>query len=299
MGGRRRVCLRLKQYKTIPITGKPVDCPFCKLAADRIVHAGDHTIAVRDAFPVSPGHTLVIPRRHVASLFETTERERAELLSLLALARDLLEREYRPAGYNVGVNDGAVAGQTVMHLHVHLIPRYPGDREDPRGGVRWVLPDRAAYWTERMQRAVTSADPFGIEHFVRGTLGCRCPDEVFHSIKIDRQPATAGRPPLVQLLVGSRLLIHVVTTPLDGLANGWLEDLVDEGRAVRDRNGYNRFRLVIASAETGARPSDLEQRFARAIGSDDRAHLHVLGRDQLPAGLAVPLDAAGPVDSRA
>jgi hypothetical protein len=136
---------------------------------------------------------------------------------------------------------------------------------------------------------VTPADPFGIECFVRGTLGCRCPDEVFRSMTIDRRPATAGRPPLVRLLVGSRLLIHVVTTPLDVLADGWLEALVDEGRAVRDRHGYNRFRLVIASTATGARLSDLEQRFTQAIGSDDRAHLHVLGSDQLPTGLAVPL----------
>ena len=121
-------------------------CPFCSLPAERFVLESDGAVVLRDAFPVSPGHTLVIPRRHVASFFEVTDAERADLMSLLATARDGLERELRPAGYNVGINDGAAAGQTVPHLHIHLIPRYDGDRDDPRGGVRWVLPDQAAYW---------------------------------------------------------------------------------------------------------------------------------------------------------
>ena len=121
-------------------------CPFCSLPADRFVLQSEHSVVIRDGFPVSPGHTLIIPRRHVASFFEVTDAERADLMSLLAAARDDLERQFRPAGYNIGVNDGAAAGQTVPHLHVHLIPRYEGDREDPRGGVRWVLPDKAAYW---------------------------------------------------------------------------------------------------------------------------------------------------------
>jgi hypothetical protein len=129
-------------------------------------------------------------------------------------------------------------------------------------------------------------DTSAIEHFVRHSLGCRCPDEVFRAITIDRRPAARGRPPQVQLLVGSRLLVHVVSSPLDGLASGWLETLVDEGRALRDRHGYNRFRLVIASTDTRAPPGDLERRFERASGSDDRAHLHLLSTDQLPAGLS-------------
>ena len=121
-------------------------CPFCSLPAERFVLESAYAVVIRDAFPVSPGHTLIIPRRHVASFFEVTEAERAELMSLLAAARDDLDREFRPAGYNIGINDGAAAGQTVPHLHVHLIPRFAGDREDPRGGVRWVLPDKAVYW---------------------------------------------------------------------------------------------------------------------------------------------------------
>lgn len=121
-------------------------CPFCCPTSHRIVFEGDLALVLRDAFPVSPGHTLIIPKRHVASFFEVTDAERADLMSLLVAARDDLDREFRPAGYNIGINDGAAAGQTVPHLHIHLIPRHVGDRDDPRGGVRWVLPDKAAYW---------------------------------------------------------------------------------------------------------------------------------------------------------
>jgi diadenosine tetraphosphate (Ap4A) HIT family hydrolase len=95
-----------------------------------------------NGFPVSPGHTLVIPRRHVASFFDITDAERVDLMTLLAAVRDDLDREVRPAAYNIGINDGTAAGQTVPHLHVHLIPRYAGDRDDPRGGEvylgRWA-----------------------------------------------------------------------------------------------------------------------------------------------------------------
>jgi diadenosine tetraphosphate (Ap4A) HIT family hydrolase len=123
-------------------------CPFCHVPADRVVLKSELAVVVRDGFPVSPGHTLIIPHRHIASFVELTEAERVDLMSLLATARDGLERTFRPDGYNIGINDGPAAGQTVPHLHVHLIPRYNGDREDPRGGVRWVLPDKAAYWNQ-------------------------------------------------------------------------------------------------------------------------------------------------------
>ena len=120
-------------------------CPFCNLPRDRIVFDSELALVIRDKFPVSPGHTLIVPKRHVASFCDTTPEEQAALLKLLRIARVDLDHVHHPAAYNVGVNDGAAAGQTVMHLHVHLIPRYPGDREDPRGGVRWVLPEKAAY----------------------------------------------------------------------------------------------------------------------------------------------------------
>ena len=121
-------------------------CIFCHLSPDRVVHETALSRVVRDAFPVSPGHTLIMPKRHVASFFDVTEAERTDLMNLLRQVRESLEREFAPAGYNIGINDGAAAGQTVPHLHLHLIPRYAGDRDDPRGGVRWVLPDKAAWW---------------------------------------------------------------------------------------------------------------------------------------------------------
>lgn len=108
--------------------------------------ANDHALAIMDGFPLSPGHALVIPRRHIASLFEATKDEREALLDLLEQTRTELIGQYNPDGFNIGINDGAYAGQTVMHLHIHLIPRYKGDQQDPRGGVRWIFPNKAVYW---------------------------------------------------------------------------------------------------------------------------------------------------------
>jgi diadenosine tetraphosphate (Ap4A) HIT family hydrolase len=105
-------------------------------------------VAVADAFPVAEGHLLVIPRRHVASLFDLREAEQAAVWGLVAQVRGWLVSELRPDGFTVGVNDGLAAGQTVLHAHVHVIPRRTGDVADPRGGVRWVLPAKAPYWIE-------------------------------------------------------------------------------------------------------------------------------------------------------
>jgi diadenosine tetraphosphate (Ap4A) HIT family hydrolase len=123
-------------------------CPFCGIKADRIIDGDSLAVVVRDGFPVSPGHTLIIPRRHVASFFEATLEERNAIIGLLDRAKTGIDKEHQPDGYNVGINDGAAGGQTVMHLHVHLIPRYCGDIADSRGGVRWIFPDKAAYWTK-------------------------------------------------------------------------------------------------------------------------------------------------------
>jgi len=132
---------------------------------------------------------------------------------------------------------------------------------------------------------MTGASQADVEHFVRGTLGCGCPDEVFRSMVVSRLPAFAGRPPIVQLLVGSRLLIHVVAPPAVEPANGWIEQLAANGRSTRDRHGYNRFRLVVASLAPVASARELTERFARAVVGDDKAHLHFVGTDQLPPGL--------------
>jgi diadenosine tetraphosphate (Ap4A) HIT family hydrolase len=122
-------------------------CPFCTLADSRIVARNDFALVIRDGFPISPGHTLIIPRRHIGSFFELEESERASLLALLDQAKEELEGIFQPDGFNIGINDGAAAGQTVPHLHIHLIPRYLGDRPDPRGGVRWIIPEKADYWS--------------------------------------------------------------------------------------------------------------------------------------------------------
>lgn len=121
-------------------------CPFCALNPASITIENTHAVVILDGFPVSPGHTLIVPKRHIASLFEASEDERSALFSLLADARQLLIEERMPDGFNIGINDGIAAGQTVMHLHIHLIPRYLGDLHDPRGGVRWIFKDKAAYW---------------------------------------------------------------------------------------------------------------------------------------------------------
>ncbi len=131
-------------------------CRFCNPDEAMIILANDHAIAIPDGFPVTPCHTLIITRRHVSSFFETTREEQAALFDLLAEIRQLLLPPHplfdkmaqgtAPDGFNIGINDGKAAGQTVGHLHIHLIPRYIGDTEDPRGGVRWIMPVKAPYW---------------------------------------------------------------------------------------------------------------------------------------------------------
>jgi len=124
-------------------------CLFCNLDNTRIILKNAHALAIYDGYPVSSGHTLIIPKRHIASFFELSREEQSAMLALLAEMRQLLQTERNPDGFNIGINDGAAAGQTVMHLHIHLIPRYTGDQPDPRGGVRWIFPDKADYWTHR------------------------------------------------------------------------------------------------------------------------------------------------------
>lgn len=121
-------------------------CPFCNLDNSRIIQANTHAFAIFDGYPVSPGHSLIIPKRHISSFFEATREEQTAIFDLLAVMRAALQKEHNPDGFNIGINDGSAAGQTVMHLHIHLIPRYAGDMPDPRGGVRWIFPDKAAYW---------------------------------------------------------------------------------------------------------------------------------------------------------
>lgn len=101
-----------------------------------------------DGYAISPGHLLVLPKRHAADWFELSEAEQSAVMALTNEAKGWLEKKFKPDGYNIGMNCGEAAGQTVMHMHCHVIPRYEGDSEDPRGGVRWVIPEKAVYWSK-------------------------------------------------------------------------------------------------------------------------------------------------------
>jgi len=133
------------------VVAAPGGCAFCGVDRGRVAWSSPLAIALWDAFPVSLGHALLVPRRHLASWSELTTEEKSALTAGVDAVRALIDERYRPHAYNVGYNDGAAAGQTIMHFHVHVIPRYQGDATDPRGGIRWVLPDRAAYWLSTTQ----------------------------------------------------------------------------------------------------------------------------------------------------
>jgi len=120
-------------------------CPFCNPPDEDVVARNDLCYARWDGYPVSRGHVLVIPFRHTPDFFSMTPKERVALLDLVASCRGLISREFSPAGYNIGFNVGTVAGQTVMHCHCHVIPRYVGDVPDPRGGVRGVVPGNRGF----------------------------------------------------------------------------------------------------------------------------------------------------------
>jgi diadenosine tetraphosphate (Ap4A) HIT family hydrolase len=119
-------------------------CPFCDGDLNAQI-ANGLAFACLDKYPVNQGHLLILPRRHVATWFEATADEKVALLALLDEGKRLLDERFAPDGYNIGINVGEAAGQTVMHLHLHLIPRYRGDCANPRGGVRGVIPSRQSY----------------------------------------------------------------------------------------------------------------------------------------------------------
>jgi diadenosine tetraphosphate (Ap4A) HIT family hydrolase len=107
-------------------------CPFCFTEDSRIILSNSHAFAIYDAYPVSPGHSLIIPRRHISSFFEATSEEQSAFTELLKEMQQFIQYELNPDGFNIGINIGKAAGQTIMHLHIHLIPRFLGDMPDPR-----------------------------------------------------------------------------------------------------------------------------------------------------------------------
>ena len=122
------------------------DCPFCSVEPSRTWIDNEHAVAFSDAYPVADGHTLVMPRKHVNSIYELNATEQSAIWDFVAAVRYRLLIGLKPDGFNIGVNDGLAAGQNVEHAHVHVIPRKSGDVPDPRGGIRWIIAEHAKYW---------------------------------------------------------------------------------------------------------------------------------------------------------
>ncbi len=128
-------------------------CPFCEITQDpsnsRLLADSEHAFVIADGYPVTDGHPLIIPKRHVASFFELTDQERNAVMSLLDAAKIKFEHKYKPVGFKIGINDASAAGQTVSHCHLHLIPRYDEPDKDLHGGNGWLAAEKADYSSER------------------------------------------------------------------------------------------------------------------------------------------------------
>ena len=123
-------------------------CPFCQDFEGRVAFEEDLILGLWDKYPLSPGHLLIVPRRHVPTWLEATAEEQSAITRAIETARGIVEEKHTPDGYNIGMNLGEAAGQTVFHLHLHVIPRYKGDSDDPRGGIRLLMPEKAPYWED-------------------------------------------------------------------------------------------------------------------------------------------------------
>ena len=124
------------------------NCIFCNVLKTDIIAENELAVAFYDIFPVNEGHVLIVPKRHVETLFDATLEELHSINLLIFAVREILEAKFNPDGYNIGVNVGYTAGQTIFHLHYHLIPRYLGDVPDPRGGVRKIKKSIVPYLDE-------------------------------------------------------------------------------------------------------------------------------------------------------
>lgn len=118
---------------------------FKSIPEDRVTHRGENFFIIEDKYPVSPGHLLIISNEVKLDYYSLNQNERHELAELIVTAKEIIEKEHKPQGYNIGMNCGEVAGQTVMHFHCHVIPRYSGDMKDPRGGVRHAVEGKGYY----------------------------------------------------------------------------------------------------------------------------------------------------------
>lgn len=134
-----------KHYNQIK-RDESVNCPFCNPESDReLILESATAYAIFDKFPVNIGHTLIIPKNHCADYFQLSHKEQTACWLMINKAKEVLAKRFNPDGFNVGINIGEVAGQTIPHVHIHLIPRYKNDVEEPRGGVRGVIPNKMSY----------------------------------------------------------------------------------------------------------------------------------------------------------
>lgn len=125
---------------------KEANCPFCNLAPHVTLLTETATsVAFLDSFPVNAGHALIVPKRHISNYFDLSIHEQRALWLVVNRCKLIIEKKYNPDGFNVGINVGETAGQSVFHVHIHLIPRYKGDVENPKGGVRGVIPGKQSY----------------------------------------------------------------------------------------------------------------------------------------------------------
>lgn len=122
-----------------------MECIFCNMEKDKIIIENNYAFAIYDKYPVNLGHMLVIPKRHFANFFDANEKEMVAIYNLIRKCKEILDEKYKPDGYNIGVNINEAAGQTIFHLHIHIIPRYERDVDDPRGGIRNLKPQLVPY----------------------------------------------------------------------------------------------------------------------------------------------------------
>lgn len=122
-------------------------CLFCDIKDDQAIQVASskNFVSIYDENPVTEGHALIFPKKHIESFFDLNKEEIVELYDLIKEVKKLVDQAYKPDAYNVGINNGQAAGRTIHHLHVHLIPRYEGDVENPRGGVRHIIPGKGDY----------------------------------------------------------------------------------------------------------------------------------------------------------
>jgi superfamily II DNA or RNA helicase/diadenosine tetraphosphate (Ap4A) HIT family hydrolase len=221
-------------------------CPFCQLDDQRILfrHALglSSVVALWDQYPVSTGHLLLIPERHTPTWFDATAQEQQALTSAIEIAKTYIEARHQPHGYNIGINVGPAAGQTVPHLHVHLIPRYSGDTPDPRGGVRHVIPQLANYLAERPPEFVINkaqAPQRPTSPFVRGEFDPLLPHlkamidgskQADFSVAFIKQSGVELLRGHMQDLLNRQGRVRIITGDyLDGTEPEALEDLLELG----------------------------------------------------------------------